>query len=104
MSEDFSNDVFQSRFFEINGISRCRIRSGPQTHPIALDRNTPGGYSRTVFQRRVSLKGARRLVNAGVSVQRFQKSARLLRWILPTVRRSLADWALMATGVRKRTA
>ena len=100
MSVDFSNDVSQSRFFEINGISRCRIRSGPQTHPIALDRNTPGGYSRTVL----SLKGARRLVNAGVSVQRFQKSARLLRWILPTVRRSLADWALMATGVRKRTA
>ena len=46
----------------------------------------------------VALKAAKRLIDAGVSVQRIRKSIRALRKILPTVRRPLAELILVATG------
>jgi hypothetical protein len=46
----------------------------------------------------VALKAAKRLINAGISVQRIRSSIRALRGILPTVRRPLAELVLVATG------
>ncbi len=98
-----TNDVFQSPWIvEIIGISRRRLQA--RTDPIVSNVKTPGGYSGAIIKDRVSLKVAKKLINAGVSVQRVRKSTGALRRILPTVRRSLADLALGATGVRDRTA
>jgi hypothetical protein len=46
----------------------------------------------------VALKTAKRLIDAGVSVQRIRKSIAALQRILPTVRRPLAELILVATG------
>ncbi len=46
----------------------------------------------------MALKAAKRLIDAGVSVQRIRKSIGALRRILPTVRRPLAELVLVATG------
>jgi hypothetical protein len=46
----------------------------------------------------VALKTAKRLIDSGVSVQRIRASIRVLRRILPTVRRPLAELVLVATG------
>jgi DNA-binding transcriptional MerR regulator len=59
---------------------------------------TPGGHGRYTFEDLVALKAAKRLIDAGVSVQRIRKSIRALRRILPTVRRPLAELVLVATG------
>ena len=46
----------------------------------------------------MALKTAKRLIDAGVSVQRIRKSIRALRDILPAVQRPLAEVVLVATG------
>ena len=46
----------------------------------------------------MALKAAKRLIDAGVSVQRIRKSIRALRNVLPTVQRPLAELILVATG------
>ena len=46
----------------------------------------------------MALKTAKRLIDAGVSVQRIRKSIRALREILPAVHRPLAEVVLVATG------
>jgi hypothetical protein len=40
----------------------------------------------------------KRLIDAGVSVQRIRKSIRALRKVLPTARRPLTELILVATG------
>jgi hypothetical protein len=46
----------------------------------------------------VALKAARRLIDAGVSVQRIRNSIQALRKLLPSVHQPLAELVLVATG------
>jgi hypothetical protein len=46
----------------------------------------------------VALKAAKRLIDAGVSVQRIRTSIGALRRILPSVSQPLAELVLVATG------
>lgn len=59
---------------------------------------TRGGHSRYTFEDLVALQTAKRLIDAGVSVQRIRRSIRALRRKLPSVRRPLAELVLVATG------
>lgn len=94
-----SDDLFHSRdVVEILGISRRQLQYWSQTDLIVPSAYTPGGHSRYTFSDLVALKTAKRLIDAGVSVQRIRKSIRKLRRILPTVRRPLAELTLVATG------
>ena len=54
---------------------------------------TAGGHHRYTFQDLVALKAAKRLLDAGVSLQRLRRSVRALRELLPTVTRPLAELA-----------
>ncbi len=93
------DDLFRSRdVVEILGISRRQLQYWSQTDLIVPSTCTPGGHSRYTFSDLVSLKTAKRLIDAGVSVQRIRKTIRKLRRILPTVRRPLAELTLVATG------
>jgi DNA-binding transcriptional MerR regulator len=65
---------------------------------VAPTAQTPGGHGRYTFEDLVALKTAKRLIDAGVSVQRIRKSIAALQKILPTVRRPLAELILVATG------
>ena len=94
-----TSDLFRTRdVVEILEISRRQLQYWSQTDLIGPSAQTPGGHGRYSFEDLVALKAAKRLIDAGVSVQRIRKSIRALRKILPTVRRPLAELVLVATG------
>ena len=94
-----TSDLYASReVVQILGISRRQLQYWSQTDLVVPSAKTPGGHSRYTFGDLVSLKAAKRLIDAGVSVQRIRASIRALRKLLPTVRRPLAELILVATG------
>ena len=83
---------------EIVQISRRQLQYWSQTDLIRPSAKTPGGHARYTFGDLVALKAAKRLIDAGVSVQRIRKSIRALRRTLPAVERPLTELILVATG------
>jgi DNA-binding transcriptional MerR regulator len=83
---------------EILEMSRRQLQYWAQTGLIGPSAKTPGGHGRYTFDDLVALKAAKRLIDAGVSVQRIRKSIGALRRLLPTVQRPLAELVLVATG------
>lgn len=83
---------------EIIGLTRRQIQHWDQTDLIKPSLRTPGGHSRYTFQDLVSFKTAKKLLNAGVSVQRIRQSISHLQKLLPTIKRPLAELTLVATG------
>jgi DNA-binding transcriptional MerR regulator len=82
----------------IIGISRRQLQYWDETDLVPPTARTPGGHARYTFEDLVALKTAKRLIDAGVSVQRIRKSIRALRDLLPAVERPLAEVVLVATG------
>jgi len=94
-----ARDLFRaSDVVQILRISRRQLQYWAQTDLVAPSVKTPGGHGRYSFEDLVALKTAKRLIDAGVSVQRIRSSIRALRRLLPTVRRPLAELILVATG------
>ena len=92
-------DLFRSRdVVEILGISRRQLQYWARTDLIQPSSATPGGHARYTFGDLVALKAAKRLIDAGVSVQRIRKAIVALRRVLPSVRRPLSELVLVATG------
>lgn len=83
---------------QIVQISRRQLQYWAQTDLIAPSAKTPGGHGRYTFEDLVALKATKRLIDAGVSVQRIRESIRALRRILPTVDKPLSELVLVATG------
>ena len=83
---------------KIIGISRRQLQYWDETDLVQPRARTPGGHARYAFEDLVALKTAKRLIDAGVSVQRIRKSIRALREILPAVECPLAEVVLVATG------
>ena len=83
---------------EILGISRRQLQYWAQTGLVAPSHQTPGGHGRYSFEDLVALKAAKRLIDAGVSVQRIRSSILALQKLLPNVKRPLAEMVLVATG------
>ena len=80
------------------GVSRRQLRYWAGTDLVPPSTRTPGGHARYAFEDLVALKTAKRLIDAGVSLQRIRKSIRALRQLLPKVERPLAEVVLVATG------
>ena len=94
-----ARDLFRaSDVVQIIEISRRQLQYWAQTDLIRPSARTPGGHGRYTFDDLVALKASKRLIDAGVSVQRIRKSIRALRKMLPTVERPLAELILVATG------
>jgi len=93
------DDVFRSKdVVQILGISRRQLQYWAQTDLVVPSTKTPGGHHRYSFEDLVALKTTKRLIDAGVSVQRIRRSIRTLREILPRVERPLSELTLVATG------
>ena len=88
-----SSDVQQ-----LLGLSRRQLQYWAETDLVRPTVRTRGGHHRYTLEDLVALKAAKRLIDAGVSVQRIRKSIQALRKILPTVQRPLAELVLVATG------
>jgi DNA-binding transcriptional MerR regulator len=83
---------------QILDISRRQLQYWAQTNLVAPSRQTPGGHARYGFEDLVALKAAKRLIDAGVSVQRIRGYIGALKKLLPTVKRPLTELLLVATG------
>lgn len=92
-------DLFRTKeVVQILGISRRQLQYWAQTDLVVPSVKTRGGHHRYTFQDLVALKATKRLIDAGVSVQRIRSSIRALRDILPNIERPLSDLVLVATG------
>jgi len=91
--------LFQTRdVVQLLGISRRQLQYWAQTGLVAPSAHTPGGHGRYSFADLVALKTAKRLIDAGVSVQGLRRSITALRRILPSVEQPLSELVLVATG------
>ncbi len=92
-------DLFRTgEVVEILGVSRRQLQYWAQTDLVRPGASTPGGHHRYSFDDLVALKATKRLIDAGVSVQRIRRSIEQLKRILPTVQRPLSELVLVATG------
>lgn len=96
---DRPQDLFRTgHVLQILGLSRRQLQYWAQTDLIVPSARTRGGHCRYSFEDLVALKTAKRLLNAGVSVQRIRNSIRELRRMLPGLERPLSELTLVATG------
>ncbi|MCH2171675.1 MerR family transcriptional regulator [Myxococcota bacterium] len=92
-------ELFKTRdVTQILGISRRQLQYWSKTDLVRPSAQTPGGHARYRFEDLVALKAAKRLIDAGVSVQRIRRSIQKLREMLPSVRLPLSELTLVATG------
>jgi DNA-binding transcriptional MerR regulator len=94
-----ARDYFPTRdVVDMLGISRRQLQYWAQTDLVRPSAATPGGHRRYVFCDLVALKATKRLLDAGVSVQRIRSSIRSLRARLPEIDQPLTELVLVATG------
>lgn len=79
-------------------LSRRQLHYWAHTNLVRPSARTPGGHSRYSFEDLVALKTAKRLIDAGVSLQRIRTSIERLRRLLPSVRHPLSELVLVTTG------
>ena len=83
---------------EIVGLSRRQMQYWDRTGLVTPAHRTQGGHARFTFEDLVAYKTAKKLLDAGVSLQRIRKVMVRLREILPTIKRPLVELTLVATG------
>lgn len=83
---------------KITGLSRRQLGYWRQTGLIVPSLHTPGGHARYTFAELLALKTAKKLIDAGVSVQRIRKSIASLTAFLPSCTAPLSELSLIATG------
>jgi DNA-binding transcriptional MerR regulator len=82
----------------ITGLSRRQLSYWRNTGLIVPKQHTAGGHARYSFADLLALKTARKLIDAGVSVQRIRKSITSLTSFLPSCTAPLTELSLVATG------
>lgn len=82
----------------ITGLSRRQLSYWRNTGLIVPKQRTAGGHARYSFADLLALKTARKLIDAGVSVQRIRKSITSLTSFLPSCSAPLTELSLVATG------
>ena len=87
-----------SEVVDLLELSRRQLQYWAKTGLVEPSARTPGGHHRYDFNDLVALKATRRLIDAGVSVQKIRKSVGALRELLPQVGRPLSELVLVATG------
>jgi DNA-binding transcriptional MerR regulator len=79
------------------GLSRRQLQYWAKTGLVVPSACTSGGHHRYTFADLVALKTTKRLIDAGVSVQRIRRSVEALAERLPTVGRPLEELVIVAT-------
>lgn len=82
----------------ITGLTRRQLTYWRNTGLIVPQAHTPGGHARYTFADLLALKTAKKLIDAGVSVQRIRKSIVSLTSFLPSCSAPLSELSLVATG------
>jgi len=83
---------------QLSGVTRRQLQYWARTGLVPPGHRTPGGHHRYTFRDLVALRAARRLLDAGISLQRIRNTVAALRETLPRVWRPLSELVLVATG------
>ena len=83
---------------ELLDLSRRQLQYWAKTGLIVPSARTPGGHHRYSFNDLVALKATKRLIDAGVSVQKIRLSVGALQALFPQVGCPLGELVLVATG------
>lgn len=87
-----------SQICTIAGISRRQLQYWDKSGLIKPSHRTEGGHGRYTFSDLIAIRASKKLIDAGISVQRIRKSIGQLKYILPTIKRPLEELTLVATG------
>ncbi|MCC7201845.1 MAG: MerR family transcriptional regulator [Nitrospirae bacterium] len=87
-----------SQICTIAGISRRQLQYWDKSGLVNPSHRTEGGHGRYTFSDLISIRAAKKLIDAGISVQRIRRSIGQLKRILPTIKRPLSELTLVATG------
>lgn len=82
----------------VSGLSRRQLTYWRNTGLIVPGQRTRGGHWRYTFLDLLALKTAKKLIEAGVSVQKIRKSIAALLNFLPTCKAPLRELSLVTTG------
>ena len=82
----------------ITGLSPRQLGYWRKTGLLSPEQQTPGGHARYSFTDLIALKTAKRLIDAGISVQRIRSCILSLTGFLPTTDKPLQELSLVATG------
>ncbi len=94
-----AESVFSSRQISgITGLTARQLGYWRKTGLLSPRSRTAGGHARYSFTDLVALKTAKRLLDAGVSVQRIRRCLQSLIRYLPTIDKPLHELSLVATG------
>jgi len=80
------------------GVTRRQLHYWARTGLVRPTQRTKGGHHRYTRRDFVALEATKRLIDAGVSVQRIRRSAETLKQMLPAVKQPLAELELVASG------
>jgi DNA-binding transcriptional MerR regulator len=91
--------VFSSKqAANISGLSQRQLLYWRKTRLITPSHKTKGGHARYTFTDLLALKTSRRLIDAGVSVQRIRECIHSLLQLLPQLTQPLTELSLVVTG------
>ena len=76
---------------EIVGVTKRQLQHWDKTGLVSPRQRTAGGHARYSFQDLIALKTVKRLLDAGVSLQKIRGSVGRLCQILPTIRHVAND-------------
>lgn len=82
----------------ITGLTRRQLTYWRKTGLIVPQLHTAGGHARYTFANLLALKTAKKLIDAGISVQRLRKNITSLTSFLPSCSAPLTELSLVATG------
>lgn len=80
------------------GVTRRQLQYWAKTGLVIPSAQTEGGHHRYNFTDLVAVKAAKRLIDAGVSVQRIRSCVEALGERLPEIGRPLSELVIVATG------
>lgn len=83
---------------KITGLSRRQLSYWRKTGLITPQQHTSGGHARYSFADLLTLKTAKKLIDAGLSLQRIRKSISSLANFLPSCTAPLTELSLVVTG------
>ncbi|MBI5197945.1 MAG: MerR family transcriptional regulator [Nitrospirae bacterium] len=94
------NDLFfkGSEICSIVGLTRRQLQHWDRIGLIGPAYKTRGGHGRYTFQDLIAYKTAKKLLDAGITLQRLRRSIAELRRLLPKINRPLEELTLVATG------
>ena len=92
------NSYSRQQAAAISGLTTRQLGYWRNTGLVVPQHHTDGGHARYSFADLIALRTARRLLDAGVSLQRIRKCLQSLTRFLPAADRPLAELSLVVTG------